>query len=115
MGDIERGRNINFAQKATVTRVEINSVTPTVIANPNQERMYFSVTLEPGSSNVDAYIRPYPAAQDNFKHGEVLTRRLSGNDSLFRPNWTMQVDTPVYGEISAISENGTFDVIVVEY
>lgn len=111
----KEGRNKNTNDVAIVNTVTINSVTPTTISVVNLNRIYFSATLAPGIDDVDAFVRLYPSAQDNIKHGEVLTRRLSGNDNLFTPKFTMMVDNNYTGEISAMSLNGTFDLMITEY
>lgn len=109
------GRNKNSNDVARVEEFTLTSTQSTKIADINPERMFFSVCLAPATANVDVFIRLYPNADDNNKRGEVLTRRLSGNDSLFRPNWQMPVDTIYTGEISAISNAGNVDIIVTEY
>lgn len=111
----KEGSNRDTNDTATVTRVTINSVTATIIAASNQDRFHCSVDLEPGTTNATAYIRLYPAATDNLKDGRPLIRLLSGNDSILKSSWVM-AGTKIYtGEISAISENGTFDLLVTEY
>lgn len=109
------GRNSNKNSVASVTRVQINSVTATTIALPNPDRIYFSVCLAHGTIDVDAVIRCYPATTDNNYDGEVLTRHTLGNANLFRPDWAMTPDNIYTGEVSAISINGTFDLIITEY
>lgn len=113
---LEKGTLTNTNTEATVSRVTINSTTATALATAKPDRIFLSVCLAPGSSDVDAYIRLYPAIDDNTKRGEVLTRRLSGNDNLFRPSWSPVDGTTIFpGEVSAISESGTFDLLVTEY
>lgn len=109
------GRNQNTNDQAVQTRITINSATAVKLVDPNPDRIYFSVCLAPALNDVDAYIRLYPTADNNDKVGEVLTRTISGNNSLFRSSWQMPVDTIYTGEISAISDAGSFDVIVTEY
>ena len=112
---LKQGRNINFNDVASVTTVTINSVTPTVIAVVNDKRICFSAFLEPGTVDVNAVIRYYPAAQDSTFQGYVLTRYTSGNNNLFRPDHKMDIDNPYYGEISAMSQNGTHNLYIIEY
>lgn len=109
------GRNINSNTVASVRTVQINSVTATVIAVANNERISFSTCIEPEAIDKNIAIRYYPAAQDNIFQGDVLTRYTAGNDSLFRPNHSMDADNMYYGEISAISSNGTHDLYITEY
>ena len=111
---IKDGRNINARLVASVRTVSINSVTATTIAVPF-ERISFRSCLAPDLVDVDIIIRYYPAAQDNIKQGDVLTRYTSGNNNLFKPEHKMDVDNMYYGEISAISVNGTHDLFITEY
>ena len=112
---IDIGRNVNSNDVATVTTYEINSVTATVISVSNPLRIAFSACLDSDITSVDAFIRLYPAATDNIKRGEVLTRDTFGNSSLFRPSWTMTPDNIYTGEISAISLSGIVFIHVTEY
>jgi hypothetical protein len=112
---LKTGRNINSNDVASVTSIPINSVTPTTIAVANGDRISFSVCLEPGNVDVDVAIRYYPAAQDSNFMGDVLTRFTQGNNNLFNPVHRMDVDNPYYGEVSAISENGTHNIYITEY
>lgn len=112
---ISIGRNQNTNDAATVTTYEINSVTATVISVVNPLRIAFGACLDPGITNVDVFIRLYPAAADNLKRGEVLTRDTFGNSSLFRPSWTTIPDNIYTGEISAISQSGLVTIHVTEY
>jgi hypothetical protein len=109
------GRNINSNDVATVTRVTVNSVTATTIANANPERINLSVCLAHSTIDVDVAVRAYPAATDNNLDGEILTRHTVGNANLFRPSWTMPTDNPYIGELSAMSESGLVDIIVTEW
>ncbi|TNG03797.1 MAG: hypothetical protein EP297_00140 [Gammaproteobacteria bacterium] len=101
---------------ATTTRVTLNASTATTLSASNPDRKYFSVTVEPGTSNVDVIIRYYPASTDNIKHGaDVLTRRLLGSDNLFRSRHEMNVNAVYTGEVSGIMDSGSVDVFVTEY
>ena len=112
---IDIGRNVNSNDVATVTTYEINSVTATVISVSKLRRIVFSACLDSDITSVDVYIRLYPAAADNLKRGEVLTRDTFGNSSLFRPSWAMTPDNIYTGEISAISLSGSVFIHVTEY
>lgn len=109
------GRNRNINGVATSTIVTINSVTATTISIANPSRIFFNATLAPSVGNEDAFIRLYPAAVDNIQKGIVLIRDTFGNSNLFVPTWEMPTDNIYTGEISAISLNGTFDLLVTEY
>jgi hypothetical protein len=109
------GRNINSNTSADVSTVTINSVTATTISLPNDDRISFRACLSPDLVDLNVIIRYYPAAQDNLKQGDVLTRATAGNNNLFRPVHKMDKDNVYYGEISAISVNGTHDIYITEY
>ena len=109
------GRNRNTNDTASVQVIEINSVTAKVLSLPNNGRFYFSVNLESGISTQSAFIRLYPASTDNAKKGILLSRTTAGNDNISLLEWAMPIDNVYTGEISAISENGTFNLIITEY
>lgn len=114
MGRI-KGGNRNTNDEAVVTRIPVDSVTPVVLSASNPDRMYFSVCLAPDVVDVDLAVRCYPAVDDTNVDGVILTRKVTGNDGFFRPSWTMPPESPYTGEISALSMNGTHDVIVTEW
>lgn len=109
------GSTRDFTDIATSTRVNINSVTATTLVAAKTNRIFFEVYLDAGTTDIDAFIRLYAATTDTLKQGAVLSRRLSGNDNLFKPVWTMTEGSIYTGEISAISLSGTFDLLITEY
>jgi hypothetical protein len=111
---LQRGSNANSNTAASVSTVEINSVTATTIAVANNKRISFRACLSPNLVDLNIIIRYYPAAQDNLKQGDVLTRATAGNNNLFRPVHEMDANL-YYGEISAISVNGTHNLYITEY
>ena len=114
MSDPQESGNVNRHDEATVTTYALDSVTAVVIAAANPARLYFSVCLDEGTTDEAVAIRLYPASTDNIAKGEFLTRRMSGNDALFRPSWPMPLH--IYtGEVSAITVSGTATVHVTEY
>ena len=112
---LKKGRNINSNTVATVTRVQVNSVTATTIAAVNPDRINLSVCLAHSTIDVDVAVRAYPAATDNNLNGEMLTRHTIGNANLFRPSWAMPTDNMYIGELSAMSQTGLVDIIVTEW
>jgi len=108
------GRNINTIDNVTITTVEVNSSTATKLLSANPNRIYAKVSLDFGTSNVQCMVREYAAATDNIKKGEVLTRITSGNDNLYSSMYKTMPDNPYVGEISAITDSGTFDVHIIE-
>jgi hypothetical protein len=101
---------------ATTTRITLNDVSATVIVPANPDRVFLSITMFPATSDVSLFVRYYPAAMDNIKHGvDVLTRRGIGGDSWFRPHHRMETNAIYTGEVSAIVNTGTLDVVVTEY
>ena len=109
------GRTRNESNVASVQSYTINSTSATTIAIAKKDRMHFSVCLDPGTTNVDVYIRLYPAVTDNIKMGEVLTRDTFGNSNLFRSSLAFTGDSVYTGEISAISLVGSVVIHVTEY
>ena len=115
MTDPMIGRNINTNVEVDHAIVAINSVTATTIAAARSNRITFSACLEPGATDIEVFIRYYPAATDNIKQGkDVLTRITLGNDHLFRPYHEMLPDNIYKGEISAITAAGTVNLLIAE-
>lgn len=115
MADARLGANRNVNTEVDHSIVAINSVTATTIAVSRLKRMTFSACLEPGIFDVNVFIRYYPAATDNIKQGrDVLTRYTAGNDNLFRPLHEMLPDNVYSGEISAICDAGTVNLLIAE-
>lgn len=109
------GRNINVSTIVDHSIVEINSLTPTIIAPSREGRVTFSACLEPGVFDVDVFIRYYPAAQDDIKQGrDTLIRQTTGNDTLFRPLHEMLTDNVYEGEISAMTLSGTAKLLITD-
>ena len=93
----------------------IGSVVPVDILPEDLKRLYLTVQLAPGVSNVNVFIRPYPASQDSIKHGTVvLTRVISANDNLFIPFVETLQKFPPTNAWSAITDVGTVDIYVTE-
>lgn len=112
---VQIGRNRNTNDEATVTTVTLNSVTATTVAASNVDRISFLASLDAGITNVDVFIRYYPAATDNNQAGYLIARRTANNDAFFFPNHEMPVDNIYTGEISAITASGTVDIHITEY
>lgn len=115
MVDARVGRNPNISSGVDHSIVTVNSVTATTLVTERPLRITFSACLAPGLTNVDVYIRYYPAATDNIKQGrDTLIRDTMGNTNLFKPLHEMLTDNIYDGEISAISLSGTVDILVTE-
>lgn len=108
------GRTSNTSPDSTVTTYTINSVTATTIAVAYPTRTELRVSLDGGISDIDVYIREYPAATDNIAHGHLLTRRNNANNTVFALNYCNHPDNPYTGEYSAITTVGTVDIHVTE-
>ncbi len=108
------GRNINTSEDSRVTTYTLNGTTATVISPAYPQRTEWRVSLDSGISDIDVFIREYPAAQDNLRRGHLLTRRNSSNDTVFNVNFGNHPDNPYTGEYSAITSGGTVDVHVTE-
>lgn len=109
------GRNVNTNDEVITTQFTINDSNAVVIAPANETRIFFEVWLVPGSSNIIGFIRLFPAGTNDDKKGVVLIRNTMGNINQFTPSWRMAEDNIYTGEISAISESGDIDIIVIEY
>ena len=111
------GGNLNTNTDATVTTYTLNSVTPTIIGTVKgpTERIFFRVDLDPAMTDIDVFIRLYPAAQDTLKRGIVLTRATLGNTNIISIFWEMPPNEKCLGEISAITRLGTIDIHVTEF
>lgn len=107
-------RVINKTDEPTTTTVTLNDTTAVVLAAANPQRMYLRVSLDSGLDNTEAFVREYPAAQDDLKRGEILMREISANHSLYKPTYYTFTDNVYTGEVSAIAVAGTFDVHVTE-
>ena len=108
------GRNQNVNDTSVVTTVTINSVTATKLLDPNPNRLWVRISLPFGTSDIACMIREYAASIDNIKHGEILQRHTLGNENLFKPCYYTFGDNVYTGEISAISDSGSFDLHITE-
>lgn len=86
----------------------LNSATATVIATANEERLFFHV--DNNFSDKAAWVRLYPAAQDDIKQGIFVNGKEQG-----RTHWETPSSVMYTGEISAIAEEGTPTIYVTEY
>ena len=103
------GNNRNSQDTSVTTTVSINSLTATVLAPANPDRLWVRISLDSGILNQELFVREYPAATDNNKAGELLIREISSN-----PCYYTFADNVYTGEISGISYAGTFNVHVTE-
>lgn len=108
------GGNLNVTDETVTTTVTINSVTATTLVAANPARLYLRISLDSGLANTEAFIREYPAADDNIKHGELLIREISANHSLFNPIYKTDPGNVYTGEVSAIAFVGSFDLHIME-
>ena len=113
--DSLRGRNRNTATEASVTTVEVNENTASVVAVANPARIHITINLDGGTAEEEVFVRFYPAGDDDLKKGLVIKRKIIGATSINDPRVSMDGDNVYTGEISAISESGTFDVHVTEF
>ena len=112
---LKQGGNLNTDSEATVTTVAINDTTATIISAANSLRTPFVVNLNGGTADEEVFIRLYPAATDNIKKGIVLKRKIIGATSINDAIFVLENNAMYTGEISALSESGTFDVHVTEF
>lgn len=99
---------------STVTMTATTTAATVFAANP--DRIGFSIALTGGITDVDVYVRYYPAATDNLEQGaSVLSRRTSSNDAIYHPTFQMTPGSIYTGEISVIAMSGSVDVVATEY
>lgn len=108
------GNNRNTQDTVVTTTVPVNSLTAVTLAAANPDRLWLRISLDSGLSNTEAFIREYPAADDNIKHGELLIREISSNHSLFNPIYKTDPDNVYTGEVSGIAFAGSFNLHVME-
>ena len=90
-------RNRVTYDTADTVDVTLNSTTAVTISVANADRVFFHVNNN--NSNNAFWVRLYPAAQDDTKHGIYV----SGKNGL-KNWWDMQEGEKYTGEISAIAE-----------
>lgn len=110
----ERNRNTNTA--ATLSdAITLNATTAVKIADVNKNRIFFSVSLAPGLTTRNVFIKLQAASVGDNQKGIILYRDFTANDNAFLPTWGMPTDNIYTGEISAITQSGAQDVYVTEY
>ena len=109
------GVGYNTNDEATVKSVSVGSSTAVTLVDANPDRISFRATIDGQTNDRTLFIRYYPAATDNTKHGNVLTKKLDEDGSFFRIEDTMTPGNIYTGEISAIALSGTVTVYVTEY
>lgn len=109
------GRNRNTNDEAVVTTVEVNDTTATILLAANDNRIGVVINLNGGTADEEIYIRYFAAAVNNNKQGIIIKRKIIGATSINDATWEMTGDNIYTGEVSAISEEGTFNVHITEY
>ena len=104
----DTGRNRNSNDEADTNSFLLNPTVAIIIQAANDDRMYFTVNNNAVGKGV--WIRLYPAAQDNIKHGIYLSEKEK--DGNF---WEMPADNVYTGEISAIANEVGSTVYTTEY
>lgn len=112
---LKQGGNLNTDSVADVTTVEVNDATATVLVAARPTRTYLLISLDGGTSDEELFIRFYEAATDDTKKGIILKRKIIGATSINDSVFVMENNAMYTGEISAISESGTFDVHITEF
>lgn len=99
-----------------VTTYNLSTTATTIAASVGKnERVFFRVDLDAGTSDVNIAIRLYPAATDNTYQGIQLTRTTMANDNLLTSFFELRAPTVFLGEISAVTSAGTATVHVTEF
>ncbi len=104
----QTGRNANTSTEAVTASVTLNTTTAVTIATVNEDRIHFEVNNN--GSALGFWVRLYPAAQDDLKHGIWITPKTGS-----RPFWEMPNDNIYTGEISAIAEMDSPTAYTTEY
>lgn len=112
---IKIGRNRNTNTVAAVTTVSVNDTTATTLVAANGNRIGLIINLNGGSAEEEVFIRYFAAAVNNDKQGIIIKRKIIGATSINDSTWEMLGDNVYTGEVSAISESGTFNVHITEY
>lgn len=112
---LKQGGNLNTDSVATTTTVEINDATATTLVASRPTRIYLAISMNGGSAEELVFLRFYAAATDNIKKGIILKRKVIGATSVNDTLFIMDSNSMYTGEISAISESGTFDVHITEF
>ena len=99
---IGRTRNINDTPNLSVA-IALNSTTSTTIQAANEKRTFFCLSND---GNNKIYLKLQPASTDNDKKGIPIPKN---------GYWEMPMDSIYPGEISAISDTGTPNVLTTEY
>lgn len=109
----QRTRNTNDAPILS-DAITLNATTSTKIADANPDRTFFHVSMRPGLTIRNVFIKLQAASVDDDKKGIILYRDFSSNANAFIPRWEMPPDNIDPGEISAIMDSGTEDVFVTD-
>ena len=95
------GRNANISNTATTTTPEVNPTTAVVVFTASIDKIKMVVI---NYNPYGVWLREKAASVDNNKEGYFLPRYSMAVDI---------VDNKYSGEVSAISEKGTFDIQAV--
>lgn len=111
-----RGRNINKIDDSATATVEINSVSATTILAANPKRISATISLDfQNGAGEEAFIREFAAlVSPNLKAGELLSRITTSNANIIRLVYKTEADNPYLGEISGITNIGSFNVHAIE-
>lgn len=112
---LKQGGNLNTDSVATTTTVEINDATATTLVVARGTRIYLAISMNGGTAEEEVFIRFYAASTDNIKKGIILKRKIIGATSVNDTLFVMETNAIYTGEVSAISESGTFDVHITEF
>lgn len=102
------GRSTNTNDTSNVVSITLNSSTAVTLSAANAERVFFRA--DNNNATKAYWVRLYPAATDNTKHGIYVSSKTGHN-----PWWEMLADNPYTGEISAIADTDSPTAYVTEY
>lgn len=111
---ITRNRNTN--DTATISSpITLNQTTTVKIADANEDRIFFNVSVDCGVVTDCVFIKLQAASTDDDKKGIILATTAAASQNAFKLDWQMTPDNIYTGEISAITKNGAVVVVPTEY
>lgn len=99
---VDRNRNSNVrdggADDPVITEVLLNAFTAVTVFTSTAKTV--NLDFNNNDASFGFWLRPYPAAQDDLKHGIFISNKNGA-----RPFYQVPPDSPYIGEWSAISDN----------
>lgn len=109
------GGNLNTNTEAVVTTVEVNDSAAVTLVDANPKRLGLIINLNGGTADEEVFIRYFAASVNDVKKGIIIKRKIIGATSINDSTWEMTGINLYTGEVSVISESGSFNMHVTEY